>query len=186
MDILNYRITCGPEVAVAPLHVLGDETQDAGVILRSSNNSQTLYLDGAGQSDWPTYLGITKSRGTQEHKEPIEPNDIIGGLQVYARTKAGTSLGYDHSETPLSGSIIFKAGDNINSSELLVAVKNDDVLAVKLVLDSRGNLKVAGNISTGDLVITDESADVVNTDAVKYIKVFHNGAAYAMPLYLIR
>lgn len=179
--MLNTKIICGTEQHIEPV-----EVYDGTVVVQSSNNSQTLYLDGAGESGWPIYLGVTKSRGTQKDKQPIEPNDIIGGLQVYARVKAGSSVGYSHEETPLTGSIIFKAGDTVDSSELLIAVKKDNELAVKLVLDTNGNLKVAGSISTGDLVITDEPASAVNNIPVKYVKVLYCGIEYAMPLYLIR
>lgn len=181
MNFLNRVIICGPEQD----SVLLKSFNEGSIVVRSSDNSQTLYLDGAGDSGWPIYLGVTKSRGTQTDKQPIEPNDIIGGLQVYARVKEGSSVGYNHEETPLTGSVIFKAGDEVDSSELLIAVKKDDVLSVKLVLDSIGNLKVAGNISTGQLVLTDESVDVTNTNAVKYVKVFYHDVAYAMPLYPI-
>lgn len=185
MDYLNYRIVCEPEINKEPLQVFGDNTADGNVIVRSSNNSQTLYIDGAGQGEWPIYIGVTKSRGTQENKLPVEADDILGGLQVYARVKQGSSLGYSAEETPLIGSVIFKVGATLGSSELLLAVANENKLTVRVILDSAGNLKVAGNIETGVLCITDE---IVNAsgNAVKFVKVYHNGDAYAMPIYSIQ
>lgn len=185
MDYLNYRIVCEPEINKEPLQVFGDNTADGNVIVRSSNNSQTLYIDGAGQGEWPIYIGVTKSRGTQENKLPVEADDILGGLQVYARVKQGSSLGYSAEETPLIGSVIFKVGSTLGSSELLLAVANDNKLTVKVVLDSFGNLKVAGNIETGALRITDE---LVNSSGnpVKFVKVYYEGTAYAMPVYSIQ
>ena len=185
MDYLNYRIVCEPEINKEPLQVFGDNTADGNVIVRSSNNSQTLYIDGAGQGEWPIYIGVTKSRGTQENKLPVEADDILGGLQVYARVKQGSSLGYSAEETPLIGSAIFKVGATLGSSELLLAVANDNRLKIKVVLDSSGNLKVAGNIETGILCITDELVNA-SGNPVKFVKVYHNGNAYAMPIYSIQ
>lgn len=181
MSLLNKEIVCGPEQSFEPLHIFSE----GNVIVQSSDNSQTLYVDGAGEGDWPIYIGVTKSRGTQENKLPVETNDILGGLQIYARIKQGSSLGYSTEETPLIGSAIFKVGSTLGSSELLLAVANDHTLKVKVVLDSAGNLKVAGNIETGSLCITDE---IVNAsgNAVKFVKVYHNGNAYAMPIYSIQ
>jgi len=181
MSLLNKEIVCGPEQSFNPLHVFSE----GNVIVQSSDNSQTLYIDGAGEGGWPIYIGVTKSRGTQENKLPVEANDIVGGLQVYARVKQGSSLGYSAEETPLIGSVIFKVGSTLGSSELLLAVANDNSLQIKVVLDSAGNLKVAGNIETGKLCITDE---IVNAsgNAVKFIKVYYEGTAYAMPIYSIQ
>jgi hypothetical protein len=181
MSLLNKEIVCGPEQSFKPLHIFSE----GNVIVQSSDNSQTMYVDGAGEGDWPIYIGVTKSRGTQENKLPVEINDILGGLQIYARIKQGSSLGYSAEETPLIGSAIFKVGSTLGSSELLLAVANDHTLKVKVVLDSAGNLKVAGNIETGSLCITDE---IVNAsgNAVKFVKVYHNGNAYAMPIYSIQ
>jgi hypothetical protein len=181
MSLLNKEIVCGPEQSFEPLHIFSE----GNVIVQSSDNSQTLYVDGAGEGDWPIYIGVTKSRGTQENKLPVETNDILGGLQIYARIKQGSSLGYSTEETPLIGSAIFKVGSTLGSSELLLAVANDHTLKIKVVLDSAGNLKVAGNIETGSLCITDE---IVNAsgNAVKFVKVYHNGNAYAMPIYSIQ
>jgi hypothetical protein len=181
MNLLNDEIICGPEQRFDPLKVFSE----GNVIVQSSDNSQTLYIDGAGEGGWPIYLGVTKSRGTQENKLPVEADDILGGLQVYARVKQGSSLGYSAEETPLIGSAIFKVGSSLGSSELLLAVANDNKLTIKVVLDSAGNLKVAGNIETGVLCITDE---IVNAsgNAVKFVKVYHEGNAYAMPIYSIQ
>jgi hypothetical protein len=185
MDYLNYKIICEPEINEEPLQVFGDNTVNGNVIVRSSNNSQTLYIDGAGQGEWPIYVGVTKSRGTQENKLPVEADDILGGLQVYARVKQGSSLGYSAEETPLIGGVIFKVGSTLGSSELLLAVATDNKLTVKVVLDSVGNLKVAGNIETGALRITDE---LVNSSGnpVKFVKVYYECTAYAMTVYSIQ
>jgi hypothetical protein len=85
----------------------------------------------------------------------------------------------------LIGSAIFKVGATLGSSELLLAVANDNKLKIKVVLDSSGNLKVAGNIETGALCITDELVNA-SGNPVKFIKVYHNGNAYAMPIYSIQ
>ena len=181
MSLLNKQIVCGPEQSFHPLKVFSE----GNVIVQSSDNSQTLYIDSAGEADWPAYVGVTKSRGTQENKLPVEANDILGGLQDYARIKQGSSLGYSAEETPLIGSTIFKVGSTLGSSELLLAVANDNKLKVKVVLDSAGNLKVAGNIETGALCITDE---LVNSSGnpIKFVKVYYEGTAYAMPVYSIQ
>jgi len=181
MSLLNKEIVCGPEQSFDPLQIFNE----GNVIVQSSDNSQTLYIDGAGEGGWPIYIGVTKSRGTQENKLPVEANDVLGGLQVYARVKQGTSLGYSAEETPLIGSAIFKVGATLGSSELLLAVANDNKLKIKVVLDSSGNLKVAGNIETGALCITDELVNA-SGNPVKFIKVYHNGNAYAMPIYSIQ
>lgn len=185
MDYLNYKIICEPEINEEPLQVFGDNTVSGNVVVRSSNNSQTLYIDGAGQGECPIYVGVTKSRGTQENKLPVEADDILGGLQVYARVKQGSSLGYSAEETPLIGSAIFKVGSTLGSSELILAVANDNQLTVRVVLDSAGNLKVAGNIETGALCITDELVNA-SGNPVKFVKVYYEGTAYAMPIYSIQ
>jgi hypothetical protein len=186
MKFLNREIICNSEESLEMTDSFGDENFNANIVVRSSDNSQTLYIDGAGEGGWPVYIGVTKSRGNQKNKLPIEPNDMIGGLQVYSRTRKGQSLGYNHAETPLTGSIIFKAGDSTDDSELLIAVKENDHLKVKLILDSKGNLGIAGNIVTGNLTITDSVTVPKNHVPVKYIKVIHDGIEYAMPLYLIQ
>lgn len=181
MSLLNKQIVCGPEQSFEPLHIFNE----GNVIVQSSDNSQTLYIDGAGEGGWPIYIGVTKSRGTQENKLPVEANDVLGGLQVYARVKQGASLGYSADETPLIGSAIFKVGSTLGSSELLLAVANDNTLQIKVVLDSNGNLKVAGNIETGALCITDEIVNA-SSNPIKFVKVYHDGCAYAMPIYSIQ
>ena len=181
MNLLNNEIVCGPEQSFDPLHVFNE----GNVIVQSSDNSQTLYIDGAGEGGWPIYIGVTKSRGTQGNKLPVEANDVLGGLQVYARIKQGSSLGYSSEETPLIGSAIFKVGATLGSSELLIAVANDNKLKIKVVLDSVGNLKVAGNIETGVLCVTDELVNA-SGNPVKFVKVYHKGVAYAMPIYSIQ
>jgi hypothetical protein len=146
-----------------------------------------LYIDGAADGGSPIFVGITKSRGTQANKLPVEAGDILGGLQVYARVKTGDSLGYCHEETPLHGSIMFRASTDttdVLSTELLLAVNSCDGLQVKLVLDSHGHLNVSGNIKTGELRITDE--EVLADKPVKFIKAIYEDVEYAIPLYSIR
>lgn len=182
MDYLNYKIICEPEINEEPLQVFGDDTTSGNIIIRSSNNSQTLYIDGAGGNDWPIYIGITKSRGTQKLKLPVKSGDILGGLQVYARAMPGSQVGYNQ-ETPLVGSIIYRMSDT-DSSELLIATKDSNNLSVKLILDSTGSLRVSGTIKTGELEITDQSVETLG-DPVTFIKVKYQGVDYAMPLYQI-
>lgn len=183
MDFLNYQIICGPEVSKEPIKVFGTDSDDGNLILRSSNNSQTIYIDGAGDGDWPVYLGITKSRGTQSNKLPLENNDIVGGLQAYARIKSGSNLGYSD-EVNLIGSIIYRL-DEKDSSELMIATAHDSKLKIKLILDSQGNLKTSGTIKTGRLEITDQIVKPQG-EAIKFIKVVFDGIEYAMPLYSIQ
>lgn len=182
MDFLNYQIICDDEVSKEPLKVFGTDTKDGNVILRSSNNSQTVYIDGAGAGAWPVYIGITKSRGDQSRKLPLEAGDIVGGLQVYARTQEGSSLGYSQ-ETPLIGSIIYKLTEK-NSSELLIATSKDTDLRVRLILDSDGNLRTTGTIKTGKLEITDQVV-VPTGEPIRFIKVLYDGVEYAMPMYSV-
>jgi hypothetical protein len=182
MDYLNYKIICEPEEPEEPLKVFGNEDINGGIIVRSSVNSQTLYIDGTSESAAPVYIGITKSRGNQKSKLPVEAGDVLGGLQIYARATAGTQLGYNQ-ETPLVGSLIYRMSDK-NSTELLIATKNDNELSVKLILDSKGNLRVTGTIKTGELEITDQSVEALG-DPVIFVKVKYQGIDYAMPLYQI-
>ena len=177
--MLHKKIICDHVPATgAPQHILNN------VIIRSDKNSELLYIDGACEGQTPIYLGLTKSRGTQENKLPIEQGDVLGGIQMYARVKEGNSLGYSHAETPLCGSIMFKVADNnVKSTELVIALSDND-LAVKFVLDAKGNLKIAGNIETGELVITDK--EVVANKVVKFIKAIYQGKEYAIPLYSIQ
>jgi hypothetical protein len=182
MSLLNRQIICSAEPGTGlPKHIIGN------VIVRSDDNSEHLYIDGAADGGSPIYVGITKSRGSQSNKLPIEPGDILGGLQVYARVKAGDSLGYCHEETPLHGSIMFRASTDttdVLSTELLLAVNSRDGLQVKLVLDSHGHLNVSGNIKTGELQITDE--EVLADQPVKFVKAIYEDVEYAIPLYSIR
>ena len=182
MSLLNKQIICSSEPGTGlPQHIIGN------VIIRSDDNSEHLYIDGAADGGSPIYVGITKSRGSQANKLPIEPGDILGGLQVYARVKAGDSLGYCHNETPLHGSIMFRASEDttdVLSTELLLAVNSQDGLRVRVVLDSKGHLTVVGNIQTGNLRITDE--EVVADKPVKFVKAIYQGKEYAIPLYSIQ
>lgn len=179
---LHKKIICDNVIPTgAPQQILNN------VIVRSDKNSELLYIDGAAESQTPIYLGLTKSAGTQDAKLPVAAGDILGGVQMYARVKEGTSLGYNHEQTPLCGSIMFRVADDytsgIASTELLIALTNTD-LTVQLVLDSNGNLQVAGNVSTGELVITDE--EVVADKVVKFVKAIYQGTEYAIPLYSVQ
>jgi hypothetical protein len=182
MSLLNKQIICSSEEGTGlPKHIIGN------VIVRSDDNSEHLYIDGAADGGSPIYIGITKSRGTQENKLPVSAGDILGGLQVYARIKAGDSLGYCHEETPLHGSIMFRVSDEVSdvlSTELLLAVNSPSGLTVRLILDSKGNLNVAGNIQTGNLTITDE--EVIGGDLIKFVKAIFQGTEYAIPMYSIQ
>lgn len=172
-------------------HVFGDDICSGHIIIRSDKNEQMLYLDGAGMGGAPQYIGITKSRGTQLHKLPIEPNDMIGGLQVYARIKEGKSLGYNQSETPLCGGIHFKVAPSYENSsvvptEFLIALTDSkEGMSIKLKVDQWGNLVTAGNIQTGKLEITDQIVSAT-PDPVKFVKAVYNGREYAIPLHLIQ
>jgi len=181
MSLLNKQIICSSEPGTGlPKHIIGN------VIVRSDDNSEHLYIDGAADGGSPIYIGITKSRGTQENKLPVRVGDILGGLQVYARIKEGDSLGYCHEETPLHGSIMFRVSDEVSdvlSTELLLAVNSPSGLTVRLILDSKGNLNVYGNIQTGSLTITDK--EVSGGDPVKFVKAIYQGNEYAIPLYSI-
>jgi hypothetical protein len=182
MSFLNRQIICSAEPGTGlPKHIIGN------VIIRSDDNSEHLYIDGAADGGSPIFVGITKSRGTQENKLPVGAGDILGGLQVYARIKAGDSLGYCHEETPLHGSIMFRASEDttdVLSTELLLAVNSKDGLRVKLVLDSQGHLNVSGNIKTGELRITDE--EVIAGKPAKFVKAVYKDVEYAIPLYSIQ
>ena len=169
--------------------VFGTEETNSHLILRSSANEQLLYLDGATGGNEPIFIGLSKSRGDQTNKLPVEPGDTLGGLQVYGRTKPGDSLGYCHDESPLTGAIQFFVSDDYDksgavSSELVVALSDNQDMSVKLKVDSKGNLITQGNITSGQLTVTDNVIE--NVGAIeKYIEVYHNGKRYAMPLYWI-
>lgn len=191
--LLNIKIICQPEKGtLSPVQEFGDEFNSGRVVVRSSNNSELLYVDGACDGGSPVYVGVTKSRGSQQDKLPVEAGDILGGLQVYGRTLSGKSLGYSYEETPLCGSIVFKVAEGYETgshnipTELLVVTGNPNSLQIKLIVDPQGNLKVSGNIETGNLTITDELVVPLDTSLpIKYIKVKHNNTYYAMPLYQV-
>lgn len=182
MDVsLNQKIVCGP---VEPSGI--PQSITTNLIVKADKNSELLYVDGTAAGDTPIYIGLTKSRGTQDNKLPVESGDILGGLQMYARTKPGSAMGYNYDEMPLCGSIMFRAGnvDDTVETELIVALNNKTDLVTRLILDSQGNLKVSGNIELGGLTLTDEFVQSTGTLA-KCIKVYHYGEAYALPLYYI-
>jgi hypothetical protein len=184
--LLNTLITCDVEPGTStPYHFLSN------AIVQSNDNSELIYIDGAFDGGSPIYIGLTKSRGNQQNKLPVESGDVLGGLQVYGRIKSGKSLGYNHLETPLCGSIMFKVADNYQTgnksipTELMIVVGNEKSLEIKIVVDSKGNLKIAGNIETGNLTITDEAVVPSNPIPTKYVKTIYQGVSYALPLYQI-
>lgn len=188
--MLNQKIICHPvpEEIMHPKTVIGDDTTNAHMVLRSSENEQLLYLDGACGSE-PIFIGITKSRGSQENKLPVCSGDMLGGLQVYARTVPGNSLGYDHNQTPLTSAIQFRVdnnynGENIVPSEMLIGLTDNEGMSVKLVLDSKGNLSVSKSITFGELTVTDVEVPASNIDpqSEKHILVKFAGEDYAMVL----
>ena len=186
-------VICEPlDIDISRQQVFGDSVNDGHVIIKTNTNAQLLYLDGACSGDAPLYLGITKSRGTQENKLPVEAGDMLGGLQVYARTVPGTSSGYCHQETPLSAAIQFKVDETYKKNdlavptELLIALSNNDGMAVKVVIDSAGNINTVGNIQTGNLCITDIPVSVTNLTPERFVQVIYNNKKYAMPMYLIQ
>ena len=188
---VGFKVICD-SIDPSELHmqkVLGDETSNAHVVLRSSANEQLLYLDGATGGSEPIFIGLSKSRGDQTSKLPVEAGDTLGGLQVYGRTKPGSSLGYCHEESPLTGAIQFFVSDDYDksgavSSELVVALSDNQDMSVKLKVDSKGNLTTQGNITSGQLTITDQLVNNVGT-IEKYIKIIHDNQEYALPLYEI-
>ena len=188
--LLNIKIVCEPEEGTdAAFNTFGTDFTNGKVVVRSSDNSELLYIDGAADGGSPIYLGLTKSRGTQHVKLPVEAGDILGGVQVYGRIKEGNSLGYCHEETPLSGSVMFKVAEGYVTgsqhipTELLFVMGTEQGLQIKLVIDSSGTLKVAGNIETGKLTITDEEVTPVNKHPIKFVKAIYNGKEFALPLY---
>ena len=189
-NFLNSKIICEPE-PVGPQYILGDNVTNGNVIIKSSKNSELLYLDGACPSGSPIYIGMTKSRGTQENKLPVGPNDFIGGFQSYARVKEGSSVGYNYDETPLVAAIQFKVADHYEEgsrnvpTELLIALSNDEDMAIKVIIDSNGKITTTGSIQTGKLEITDEIVQAVPTP-VTFVKAVYNGREYAIPLHLIQ
>jgi hypothetical protein len=190
--LLNMKIICKDEDGSSTKHtIFGNDKSNGKVVIRSNDNSELFYIDGACTGDSPLYVGLIKSRGNQSQKLPIESGDILGGLQVYGRIKPGESLGYNHNETPLCGSIMFKVsneyqkGSNNILTELMFATGNANNLQIKLILDSNGNLKIDGNIEIGDLIITDEEVKPIDVNPKKYIKIMYKDKIYGMPLYQI-
>lgn len=188
--MLNSKIICGPESGSTKTQSILEN-----VVITTEDNAEGLYIDGTGDAGSPVYVGITKSQGNQDRKLPVEAGEIIGGLQVYSRKLEGNSLGYEHKETPLNGSIIFKVADDYKSvnnyipSELLVAVADEENLSVRLVLDSKGNLSVTGNISGGEITITDQEVpadDIPDRFVTRFVKAIYKGKQYAIPLYSIQ
>ena len=190
MDV-GYKVVCH-DVDPIELHeqtVIGTEEKNANLIVRSTANEQLLYIDGASGGNEPIFLGITKSRGTQQNKLPVEPGDNLGGVQIYGRTKPGSSLGYGHDETPLNGAIQCFVSKDYNkqgavANEMVIALSNNTDMSIKLKLDSNGNLITQGNITSGNLKITDTVVNEVGP-IEKYVQVELDGNKYAMPLYRI-
>jgi hypothetical protein len=169
--------------------VFGDSDTSGHVIVKSSKNEQLFYLDYAGIGGAPLFVGLTKSRGDQSNKLPVESGDMIGGLQVYARTKPGSSLGYCQEETPLCGGIHFRVEDSYIGSgpvttEFLLALTNTDGMSIKLKVDSSGNLIAEGTIQTGNLEISDEEVFAAN-NPIRYVKARLDGVDYAIALHPI-
>jgi hypothetical protein len=188
--LLNMKIICKDEDGTnSSPNFFGNEKVNGKVVIRSSDNSELFYIDGACTGDSPIYVGLTKSRGTQDKKLPVESGDILGGLQVYGRIKSGESLGYNHSETPLCGSIMFKVAENYETgsknipTDLLIVTGNTDNLHIKLIIDSNGTLKLTNNIELGELVITDKEVHPIDNIPKKYVKVIYKGSNYGIPLY---
>jgi hypothetical protein len=171
--------------------VFGTSVSNGKAVIRSSDNSELFYIDGACSGESPIYVGLTKSRGNQLEKLPVKAGDMLGGLQVYGRIKSGKSIGYNHSETPLCGSIMFKVSEEYQEesnnipTQLMFATGNSNNLEIKLILDSNGTLKINGNIEIGDLIITDEETTPIDSNPTKYVKVIYKGKTYGMPLYQI-
>jgi hypothetical protein len=190
---VGSKIVCHPiaDDKMDKQTVLGNEESNGHVIIRSSENEQLLYLDGACGHE-PIFLGITKSRGTQSNKLPVESGDFLGGVQVYARKVPGDSLGYKHEQTPLVGAFQFKVAESYEKgkevlSEFIIGLTDDTGMSVKLKVDHFGNLIIANNITLGDLTITSEevSSSRVSQEIKKYIKVLHMDVEYALPLHEI-
>lgn len=185
--ILNDKIICEAidSSSMSEQRIFGDTENNGHVIIRASENEQLLYLDGACD-DEPIFLGFTKSRGSQQEKLPVEAGDFIGGIQAYARTVRGNSLGYRHEETPLAGGLHFKVSNHYTGNgpvptELLIGLTDADGMSIKFILDSSGSLQLSGNITLGDLTITDTEVSVDDIiDTKKYLLVYHKGIRYAI------
>jgi hypothetical protein len=110
---VNDKVICSPisVESMSQQQIFGSDYTNAHLIVRSSVNEELLYLDGACGPE-PIFMGITKSRGTQDNKLPVEAGDFLGGIQLYARKTPGTSLGYRHEQTPLVGAIQFKVNND--------------------------------------------------------------------------
>jgi hypothetical protein len=187
-NLLNQRIICEDIPITTKQTVMGTDTENGHVVVRTSHNEQLMYLDAACEGHSPVYLGIVKSRGNQQHKEPVQSNDFVGGFQVYARVKEGNSLGYNNNETPLCGAFHFVVGENYNGgsvpTELLIALGDEHSLRVTTHISSHGDITTVGNLQTGNFRITDE---VVSAgEFVKAVKVILDGVEYCLPLYSIQ
>lgn len=166
---------------------IGNINENSNLVIRTSSNEQLIYLDGACDGDAPLYLGIVKSRGSQKEKLPVEANDFLGGLQIYARKEPGSSLGYHAKQTPLVAGIQFKIAKEKESglpTDMLIALSDENGMSVKLIVDQHGNLKTTGDISSGKLTITDN--EVVGNKIKRFVRVNYDGNDYALPLYSIR
>lgn len=190
---LNEKIVCSPISVeeMSPQQVIGSDDINAHLIVRSSKNEELLYLDGACGPE-PIFIGITKSRGDQTNKLPVEAGDFLGGVQVYARTAPGDSLGYRYEQTPLVSAIQFKVSDEYQHgkevlSDLIIGLTGTNGMSIKLKVDHAGNLKVASTVGLGNLTITDKEVSVANIDQLdkKFIKITYLGQDYAMPIFRI-
>jgi hypothetical protein len=183
---LNFNVEIEPLTQGKILSV-GSDFENANVVIRSSENEKLLYIDGACEGDAPLFLGITKSRGTQEKKLPVQSNDFLGGIHIYARKEEGSGLGYCPNETPLVAGIQFKVSNNTSSgipTEMLLALSDESGMSVKLIVDKNGNLRTTGSLSTGTLTITDETIEGETIQT--FVRATYNGRQYAIPLYSIR
>jgi hypothetical protein len=183
---LNFKIKT-ESLEIGKISQIGNDITNANLVIRTSENEKLLYLDGACDGQAPLYLGIIKSRGTQQNKLVVKKNDFLGGLQIYARTKEGKSLGYCPEETPLVAGIQFKISDvasNGTPTEMLLGLSDHEGMKIKLIVDMDGNLKITGNLSLGNLIITDEDVES-STRIEKFVKAIYNGKEYAIPLYSI-
>jgi len=89
----------------------------------------------------------------------------------------------------LNGAIQFFVSKDYNkqgavANEMVIALSNNTDMSIKLKLDSNGNLITQGNITSGNLKITDTVVNEVGP-IEKYVQVELDGNKYAMPLYRI-
>ncbi len=183
---LNFKVEIDP-LEPGKIQQIGSDTANANLVIRTSENEKLLYLDGACEGDAPLFLGITKSRGTQEHKLPVQSNDLLGGLHIYARKEEGSSLGYCPNETPLVAGIQFKVSNNATTgipTEMMLALSDENGMSVKLIVDKNGNLRTTGSVSLGTLTITDEAVEGGTVQT--FVRATYNGRNYAIPLYSVR